>query len=63
MTIVANRNIASLEADVKMRIGKVWGGGGALDGFNIIWKSTLPDIKQDFVEAASATVLVYDSGS
>jgi exonuclease III len=54
-------NISSTEADVKMRIGKAW---GALNGLNVVWKSSLPDdIKRDFFQAAVETVLVYGSST
>ena len=38
--ICLGSNVASTEADVKLRIGNAW---GALDGLNDNWKSVLPD--------------------
>ena len=54
-------NIASTEKDVTIRIAKAW---GALDGLNVIWKSSLPDqLKRDFFRAVVESVLLYGSNT
>ena len=59
--IYLGSNVASTEADVKMRIGKAW---GAMVGLNDLWKSALSDnIKRDFFQAAVQSILIYGSES
>ena len=52
-------NINSTERDIQIRKGKAW---GALEGLNIIWKSSLTDqLKRNFFKAAVESVLIYGS--
>ena len=57
--IYLGSNIALTEKDVQTRIAKAW---GALNGLDVIWKSTLPeDMKRNFFRATVESVLLYGS--